>query len=204
MYVRTTYATGDPAKLDDVTEAISTEGRRLLAEQPGYRGMGLFVDRELGKLLVGSWWEDEESRQASDERLRERRAELIAPFAGTVATDNWEAAVASPPEGLEPGAWFRLTRLEFEPRDADLLVETFRNTVLPRLRDLPGFAGTSLLIDRAKGRATVGAFYTDRQALAASRSAAAAVRAEATSQARVITRSIEEFEVVLAQVTRPS
>ncbi|MBT2489209.1 hypothetical protein J7E96_11885 [Streptomyces sp. ISL-96] len=204
MYVRTTYATGDPAKLDSVADALSTEAPRLLSERPGYRGMGLFVDRELGKLLVGSWWEDEESRRTSDEALRERRAELIAPFAHSVATDNWEAAVVSRPEALEPGAWFRLVRLEFEPPDADLLVETFRDTALPKLRGIPGFAGGSLLIDRAKGRATVGAFYTDRNALAASRSAVAAVRAEATAKARVITRSIEEFEVVLTQVIRPS
>lgn len=204
MYVRTTYATGDPAKLDSVVDAIGSEGRRLLSEQPGYRGMGLFVDRELGKLLVGSWWEDEASREASDERLRERRAELISPFTKSVATDNWEAAVASRPEELKPGAGFRLIRLEFEPPDADLLVETFRNAVLPKLHGIPGFAGTSLLIDRAKGRASVGAFYTDRDALVASRSAAAAVRAEATARARVITRSIEEFEVVLVDVVKPA
>ncbi|OEJ25210.1 hypothetical protein BGM19_24180 [Streptomyces agglomeratus] len=204
MYVRTMYATGDPAKLGGVADALATEGRRLLSEQPGYRGMGLFVDRELGKLMVGSWWDDEASRQASDERLRERRAEMVAPFARTVAIDNWEAAVASPPQGLQPGAWFRLVRMEFEPADADRLVEAFRDTAMPKLRNIPGFVGGSLLIDRATGRATVGAFYADRQKLVDSRSAVAAVREEATAQANVITRSIEEFEVVLAQVNMPS
>ncbi|MGW7196944.1 antibiotic biosynthesis monooxygenase [Streptomyces chryseus] len=200
MYVRTTYATGDPARLDGVAEAVSTEGRRLLSEEPGYRGMGLFVDRELGKLLVGSWWEDEESLRASDDHLRERRAELLAPFAGTVATDHWEAAVVSPPESLGPRAGFRLVRLEFDPADTDLLVETFREAALPGLRKIPGFAGVSLLVDRAGGRASVGAFYADREALAASRGAVAAVREKATAQARVTTRSIEEFEVLVARV----
>ncbi|MGW7054928.1 antibiotic biosynthesis monooxygenase [Streptomyces sp. NPDC054887] len=204
MYVRTTYATGDPAKLDGVAEAIGTEGRRLLSEEPGYRGMGLFVDRELGKLLVGSWWEDEASLRASDDHLRERRAELIAPFARTVATDSWEAAVVSPPESLGPGAGFRLVRLEFDPADTDRLVETFRDSALPGLRRIPGFAGVSLLVDRAGGRASVGAMYTDREAMAAARGAVAAVREEATSQARVITRSIEEFEVLAARTVRPS
>ncbi|MGX1881026.1 antibiotic biosynthesis monooxygenase [Streptomyces sp. NPDC055287] len=204
MYVRTIYATGDPAKLDGVADTLSTEGHRLVSEQPGYRGMGLFVDREIGKLVVGSWWEDEASRQASDERLRERRAEMVAPFARTVAIDNWEAAVVSRPDTVEPGMWFRLVRLEFEPADADRLVETFRDTALPKLRNITGFSGSSLLIDRPQGRATVGAFYADRDALVASRSAVAAVREEATSQARVITRSVEELEVVLVHVVRPS
>ncbi|MFD9502003.1 hypothetical protein [Streptomyces sp. NPDC060035] len=204
MYVRTIYATGDPAELDGVADALSTEGRTLLSEQPGYRGMGLFVDRELGKLLVGSWWDNEKSREASDDRLRERRAELLAPFAQTVAVDNWEAAVARRAKGLGPGAWFRLVRLEVEPSDVDLLVETFQNTALPKLQSIPGLEGTSLLLDRAKGRAAVGVLYTDRNTLAASRSSVAAVRGEATARARVTTRSLEEFEVVLATVVSPS
>lgn len=204
MYVRTIYATGDPAELDGAADALSTEGRAMVSELPGYRGMGLFVDRELGKLLVGSWWEDEQSRHDSDERLRKRRAELLAPFARTVAVDNWEAAVARRAKDLGPGAWFRLVRMEAEPSDVDQLVETFQNTALPKLQSIPGLEGTSLLIDRAKGRAAVGVLYTDRDTLTASRSSVAAVRGEATAKARVTTRSLEEFEVVLATVTAPS
>ncbi|WP_274564612.1 hypothetical protein [Streptomyces spiramyceticus] len=204
MYVRTIYATGDPAELDGAVEALSTEGRRLLSEQPGYRGMGLFVDRELGKLVAGTWWEDEKAEQASDDRLRERRAELLAPFARTVAVDTWEAAVARRPAALGSGAWFRLLRLEFEPSDADLLVDTFEKTGLPKLETIRGFEGASLLIDRAKGRATVGALWTDHNTLAASRAAVAGIRGEATAKARVITRSLEEFEVVFVAPVSPA
>ncbi|MCX4819131.1 hypothetical protein OG883_04280 [Streptomyces sp. NBC_01142] len=204
MYVRTIYVTGDPAQLDGAADAIRTEGRQLLSDQPGYRGTGLFVDRELGKLLVGSWWEDEKSRQDSDHSLRERRVELLAPFAQTVTIDNWEAAVAHRAEALGPGASFRWVRMEVEPSDVDLLVETFRNTTLPKLRTIPGLAGTSLLIDRTKGRAAVGVLYTDHHALAASRGAVAALRGEANAKARVTTRSLEEFEVVLATAVPPS
>jgi len=57
MFVRTLCATGDPAELDGAIEALSTEGRRLLSEQPGFRGFGLVVDRELGKLATATWWE---------------------------------------------------------------------------------------------------------------------------------------------------
>jgi heme-degrading monooxygenase HmoA len=198
MYVRSIYATGDPAKLDGVAEALRTEGRELLSAQPGFRGMGLFVDRELGKLLVGSWWEDEASRQSSFENLSKPRAELMAPFALTMTVDNWEAAVARRAEDLGPGAGFRLVRMDVEPADIDLLVETFRNTSLPKVQKIPGLAGISLLIDRDRGRAAVGALYTDRDTLMASRGAVAAVRGEATTKARATTSSLEEFEVLLA------
>ncbi|WP_405762400.1 antibiotic biosynthesis monooxygenase [Streptomyces sp. NBC_00045] len=198
MYVRSIYATGDPAELDGVAEELRTEGRELLSAQPGFRGMGVFVDREIGKLLVGSWWEDEASRQASYENLSERRAEMMAPFAQTMTVDNWEAAVARRADTLGPGAVFRLVRIDVEPSGIDLLVDTFRDTSLPGVQKIPGLAGLSLLIDRGRGRAAIGALYTDRDALTASRGAVAAVRGEITAKARVSTSSVEEFEVVLA------
>ncbi|MER5204524.1 antibiotic biosynthesis monooxygenase [Streptomyces sp. NPDC002825] len=198
MYVRSIYATGDPAALDGVAEALRTEGRELLSSQPGYRGMGLFVDRELGKLLVGSWWEDEASRQASFEALSKRREELFSPFARTTAIDNWEAPVARRAEDLGPGAGFRLVRMDVEPADVDLLVDTFRDTALPKVQKVPGLSGISLLVDRDRGRAAVGALYADRDALVASRGAIAAIRGEATKTARATTQSLEEFDVVLA------
>ena len=113
--------------------------------------------------------------------------------------DNWEAAVARRPrKTLGPGAGFRLTRLEFAPSDADLLVEMFEHTVLPRIESIPGFAGASLFIDRGRGRATVGALYNDRKALAASRGTVGSVRAETLPKAHVMLRSLEEFDVVTA------
>ncbi|MEU3687283.1 antibiotic biosynthesis monooxygenase [Streptomyces narbonensis] len=198
MYVRSIYATGDPAELGGVTEALRTDGRALLSAQPGFRGMGLFADRELGKLLVGSWWEDEASRQASYEKLSKQRVEMMAPFAQTVTVDNWEAPIARRAEELGPGAGFRLVRMDVEPSDIDPLVDMFRDTSLPKVQKIPGLAGISLLVDRDRGRAAVGALYTDRDALVASRGAVAAIRGEATAKARVTTSSLEEFEVILA------
>ncbi|MEU6882109.1 hypothetical protein [Streptomyces sp. NPDC046712] len=202
--MRTLYVTGDPAKIDGAVDAIASDGRAMVSEQPGFRGFGLFVDRELGKLLTGTWWEDEKSRNDSDEQLRERRAALLAPFAQTVAVDNWEAAVVRPPQSVGPGARFRLVRMELDPADVDLLVDTFRDVALPRIDAMPGFLGGSLFVDRAKGRASVGAIWSDRDALAASRSGVAAIRGEATATARVTTRSLEEFDVVFAGVNPPS
>lgn len=50
MYVRTIYATGDPAKLDGAIDGLSTDGRKLPAEQPGCRGMGCSLD--LGRIVA--------------------------------------------------------------------------------------------------------------------------------------------------------
>ncbi|QGV79167.1 hypothetical protein [Streptomyces ficellus] len=205
MFVRTTYATGDPAKLDGAVRALTTEGREQLAAEPGYRGAGLFMDRETGKLMTGTWWEDEEALRGSADRMSEVRARMLSGFAATVTVDNWEAVVGARPEG-PPGedARFRLTRLEFAPADAGLLVDAFQNDALPRLRGLPGYLGGSLLIDRSGGRAMAGAIHADGDALAASRGPAAEVRGAATGKARATVRALEEFRVAMLETRPPS
>ncbi|MEU0335869.1 hypothetical protein [Streptomyces sp. NPDC006193] len=200
MFVRTVYATGDPALLDTAVRSLNNEGRDLLEERPGYRGAGVFADRELGKLLAVSWWDSEEAQRNSDEVMRERRGALLEPFAGTVAVAVYEAAVVHHVRHPRQGGGLRVTRLEFDPPDGDLVVDAFRAAVVPRAESLPGLARTSLLVDRGRGRALAGALFTDRTSLAASRAAMAGARHEATAKAHVDVVGLEEFEVVYADV----
>jgi heme-degrading monooxygenase HmoA len=198
MYVRTTYATGDPAKIAGALDAISAEAPKLLADQPGYRGFRLFADRELGKLAMGSWWETAEAQRSSDERMREGREQLLASFAVTVTTDVWEAAAFAAPRA-QAGAGLRLGRLEFDPARVDQAIEAFRQA-LPRFQAIPGNVGVAMLIDRARGRAAAGTLWADRAALAASRAAQAAVRSEGIRAGGFRLLSLEEFELVLADL----
>ncbi|MGZ0234260.1 hypothetical protein [Streptomyces sp. CPS1] len=198
MFVRTVYATGDPARLDSALRALDSQGRDLLEERPGYRGAGVFVDRELGKLLTLSWWESEEAQANSDEVMRERRPALLEPFAASVAVEHyWAAVYHALPRPVVDGA-LRVARLEFDPRDADLLADTFHTTALPRLENVPGLARAALLLDRERGRGLAGTLFTDRHALAASRAAQAAVRHEGAAKAHVSVVALEEFDVVHA------
>ncbi|KQV11930.1 hypothetical protein ASC99_35745 [Kitasatospora sp. Root107] len=194
MYTRTTYATGDPAAIDETLGALRAEAVDLLSAQRGYRGFGLFADRQVGKIMMGSWWESEQARQDSDEQLRDRRAALLAPFAGTVTTDNWEAAALVPPGAAGQGNGFRMTRFDFDPGRVDQVIETVRDRVLPGLQQVNGFVTGALFVNRAGGRGSVGAIFTD---LAASRGPQAALRARGVADAGVTLRSLEEFEVVL-------
>ncbi|MFC5213067.1 hypothetical protein [Streptomyces coerulescens] len=200
MFVRAIYTTGDPTKIDTAIRAMNTEGRDLLEDRPGYRGASVFVDRTLGKLLAASWWETERARQNSDEVLRERRAAMLDPFAGTLSVDNYEAVVFHQARQPQAGGGLRLTRLEFDPMDTDLLADTFRATVVPRLETLQGLARASLLVDRERGRGMVGVVFVDQPSLAASRSGQAAARHEGAAKAHVTVTGLEEFEVVFTDV----
>ncbi|MFE9448505.1 hypothetical protein [Streptomyces sp. NPDC006739] len=200
MFVRSVYVTGDPTKIDSALRALNSEGRDLLEDRPGYRGAGVFVDRELGKLLAISWWDSRHARRNSDEVMRERRPALLEPFAGTVSVENYEVPVFHAAQHPRVGGGLRLTRLDFDPADADLLADTFRATVVPRLETFSGFARTVLFVDRERGRGMVGVLFVDRDSLAASRAGQAAARRGGADKAQVTVTGLEEFEVVHADV----
>ncbi|MFF4379702.1 hypothetical protein [Kitasatospora sp. NPDC001547] len=197
MFVRTGYFTGDPARLGRTLDGFSAEAVGLLSGEHGYRGYGLFANRELGVFTMGSWWDTAQAERDSDAKLGARRGELLAPFAGTAAVDVWEAAAFAPPGEGGPGARFRLVRAEFDPSSADRLVAAFREQALPNLERMDGFVGGALLIQRDRGRASVGTIFQDEATFAASRSPQAEARSRVTAAVGVTVRSLEEFEVVL-------
>lgn len=200
MFVRTVYVTGDPAKAEAAIRVLNNEGRELLEERPEYRGADVVVDRELGKLLAVSWWGSEAARRNSDQVMRERRGPLLEPFAGTVAVENYEAAVFHSVQPPRAGGGMRSTRVEFAPADTDLFVETFRSSAIPRLEAVPGFARCCLFVDRQRGRGMVGSLYVDHASMAASRAGQAAARSADAAKAHVTVVGLEEFEVVHADV----
>lgn len=200
MYARTLYSTGDPAKIDAAVDRLVAEGPALLADLPGYRGLGIFADRQLGKILSGSWWETEQAREDSNEAIMAWRADVVERFAATMALDNVEVMAFERREKPGPGACMRMTRLELDPADSELLADTFRSTTLPRLDSLPGMIGAALFLDPPRGRGSVSVLFRDRDALAASRGAQAAARSDAVAKAHTTVRSLEEFEVVYADI----
>lgn len=203
MFVRTLYITTDPADVDRTTDAIAKAVPGMLYDQEGYHGFGMFADRTVGKVLTGSWWDSEQAERHSDEQLRDRRNEMLAPLVSTVATLGMEAVAFSRPASAGSGG-FRLQRMMFDPSHAELLISTFTEMGLPRLKELDGFQGASMLMDRKRGMASVGVVFQDMDTLAASRGDQAALRKAAL--ARVPSAqlfALEELEVVDLEVPTP-
>jgi heme-degrading monooxygenase HmoA len=196
MYVRTMYITADPPDVGPALDVIAKEGPGMLAEQEGYQGIGVFTDRTVGKILVGSWWDSEQAMKDSDERLRDRRTQMLAPFVSTIAVMGFEAAVYVRPSPATRGG-FRMHRLAFDPPMADQLVQLFQEKGLPRLQQLDGFSGCSLLIDRNRGMASVGVVFKDMASMEATRGEQAKIRHEALSGLNWVQLiALEELEVV--------
>ncbi|MEY9891710.1 heme-degrading monooxygenase HmoA [Catenulispora sp. MAP5-51] len=197
MFVRSLYITTDPADVGPALDVIAKAVPGMMAEQPGFDGIGVFADRTLGKILTGSWWETEQALKDSDESLRDRRTEMLSRFVSTITTMNLEAAVFTRPAPASSGG-FRLQRMAFAPDHADKLVKAFKEVGLPQLQELDGFQGASLLLERNLGMGGVSVIFQDMDALAASRGPQAAIRKAAFEQIKegVQLIALEEFEVV--------
>lgn len=204
MFVRTLYITADPAEVGSALDTITKAVPGMFADQSGFQGFGLFADRTLGKIITGSWWESEQALKDSDDKLRERRMEMLEPLISTLAMANLEAVAYSRPASASSGG-FRLQRMMFDPAQADRLKETFQETGLPRFQAIDGFQGASLLMDRTHGMASVGVIYRDMDALAASRGAQAEIRKAAYQRMQGVAQliSLEEFEVVELDIPTP-
>jgi hypothetical protein len=199
MYARTVYAVGDPAQIEHSLEGLSTEAPKLLADSPGFRAFGLFADRELGKIAMASWWETEHDRANSDAHLAQRRTELLTPFADSLLVGEAEVAAFADTAELTSARAFRLGRFMVDPSRIDELVTLFRDVGLPRNQEMPNFCGSAMLIDRERGVGSVGTLFTDRSALAASRTMQSLSRREAVKRTRIQVMCLEEFEVVLME-----
>jgi heme-degrading monooxygenase HmoA len=200
MYARTTYACGDPAKIEASLEGLRTEAPKLLADSPGYRSFGLFADREQGKIMMSSWWETERDRAGSDAHLGQRRTELLTPFADTITIDNHEVAVFAPTPQISTAEALRMGRFEVDPTRIDDVVNLFKEVGLPRIERLPGFAAAAMFVDRARGFGRLGTLFTDRATLAASRAPQSAARKEAAERTGMRLICLEEFDVVLVEI----
>jgi heme-degrading monooxygenase HmoA len=200
MFVRTMYITADPQNVGPALDVLAKETPGMLAEQEGYQGLGVFADRTVGKILAGSWWDSEQAMKNSDEQMRDRRKQMLAPLVSTIAVMGFEAAAYIRPQSTTTGG-FRTHRLAFDPSRADELVGLFNEKGLARFQEIDGFAGCSLLLDRARGMASVGVVYRDMAALEASRAEQAKIRHDAlTPLDWVHLTALEEMEVVDLEV----
>ena len=73
---------------------------------------------------------------------------------------------------------------------------------VPWLADTEGFCSTLLFIDRSSGRSMVETVWRDPETLAASRSAAAAIRVDTVRATNCVIRSVEEYQLVFSSARK--
>lgn len=103
---------------------------------------------------------------------------------------------------LPAGAGARLTRMDVAPSKVEDAVEIFGDTAVPWLAEDEGSLRVLFLVDRDSGRAISETVWRDAQALARSRSAAAAIRVEAAASAGCVIRAVGEYTMAFSSARK--
>lgn len=94
MHARVTSLSGSP---DGVDAGIADFNERIVpfTHEQGGKGGILLVDRQTGRALAITLWEDEQALSASDARANELRANVAEEMQATVqpTVDRYEVAV---------------------------------------------------------------------------------------------------------------
>ena len=196
MHMRLNMITADPQKLGDSIKYIEAEVRPMVDSQPGSLGTALYTNPEPGLAILESFWASDAAMIASEHHLGPTRREAVERAAGTVCVERYQVPVFELEAPVRGGAGLRLTRMDFEPAAVEDAVEVYGDTAVPWLADTEGFCSTLLLVDDQTGHAISETLWRNSEALAATRSVAAAVRAQTVAETGCVIRAVEEYGLV--------
>jgi hypothetical protein len=196
--------TADPLRLAEVLKFIETDVRPETENRQGSLGMSLYANPDVGTAVLESFWATREMLLLNENKGLPDFRDALRHAAGTVRVERYRVPVFEWDwEGpLDPRAGLRLTRVEIDPSQADDAVEAYGDTVVPALAETEGFVGSLLLAGQGTGQLISEAIWRNPQALAASRSAAAAARVAMVESAGGVIRAVEEYGLVFNSARR--
>ena len=203
MYARSTTIQSSPGSLDGAIAYMRDEVWPQMQQMEGCVGLSMMCDRETGRCIATTAWQDQESMRASAERVDPMRDHMIERFGGgEPEVQEWEVAVLHREHPAGDGACARTTWVRTGPGRIDQLLDVYRSTVMPRIQAMPGFCSLSMLIDRDSGRGVGSASFDSRASLEASRQQARDIRESVTAQG-VDILDVAEMDLVLAHLRVP-
>ncbi len=98
MYARLTTIEGAPDKMDEATRHVQEQTLPQLQQMDGFKGFVALGDRNSGRLVGVTFWEDEEALQATEQEASGVRSGAAEAVGGTVANvEQYEVVVFEAP-----------------------------------------------------------------------------------------------------------
>jgi quinol monooxygenase YgiN len=203
MYARSTTIRGNPQQMDDGIAYTRDSVMPAVLQIDGCVGLSMLCDREDGRCIVTTAWEDHDAMMNSRESVRPIRERAAEVFQGRPEVNEWEIAILHRMHETPEGGCARITWTEGDAGDLDRMVEDLKTGVIPRFDEMDGFCSLSMLIDRETGRAVMAASYENRAALDAAGGQVQAMRDEFMLRMNRQVTEIAVMEVVLAHLRVP-
>ncbi|SDC72771.1 hypothetical protein SAMN05660690_2302 [Geodermatophilus telluris] len=205
MYARSTTIRAGSGSLDDAIAYMRDEVWPAMQDMAGCVGLSMMCDRETGRCIATSAWEDQQAMWASADRIHPMREHLVQHFGASddMEVQEWEIAVLHREHAAAEGACARITWTRGEPGRADQLLDMYRSSLMPRIQEMPGFCSLSMLVDRDSARAVGTVVLDGREHLEQTREQARMLREEGVRILGVDVLDVAEMDLVLAHLRVP-
>ena len=203
MYARSTTVRGNPQSLDDAITYLRDKVMPAIQALDGYVGLSMLCDRDSGRSIATTAWENEEAMHNSEGPLHELRHRYAEVLGGQPEVQEWEIAVLHRQHHAPDGACCRVIWARGDPAEEERVTDAFRMTMLSRMEDLPGFCSVSMLVDRDTGRSATAVVYESREAMQRAAEMGRPMREEFSRQMGEQITEVAEFDLVLAHLRVP-
>ena len=195
MYARVAVFEGrDMTGADDLIAKVRGQSDSI----PGLQGFLMLIDRDQGTALGITLFPTEQAIDAAEPAFDQMAAAIPEDQRGRrVSVGRYEVLMLEGGTGAKAA---RLSTLQGPPEQIDAGTRRAIEDVIPRVRELDGFAGVISLGDRTTGTTKLVTLWTSADALAASTEAANALRQEAAESAEGTIAAVEQFEVAIVEL----
>lgn len=205
MIGRVNILQADPSKIDVGIAFIQDRVQPLVDSLPGSRGLGMWVNRETGDVVVNTVWEDRAALDASEGQVTEVRAEAARIVgATTVRVELGEPVVVWQAAPDQPGYWSRSVEMDVPKNRIDEAIALFRDEMLAKVQQIPGVNTVVYSANRDTGHTMLNVTYRSRAELEASRETGDKLRAGVVSRLGAGEPEVREMETTIVGIRGPA
>ena len=206
LHAEVSRITGDPSRLSDAISYMANEARPAVERRPGSLGTSLFIEPVAGAMEFESFWGSEGLLVDNEDVIAACLGEAALRAGGTVIRERYGVVVFEREAPWRGGQGVRVTRMNVDPSqlsNVEDAVAWYGDTVVPVVADASGFCAALLYADWASGRLISETVWQDPDALASSRSTAAAGEAAAVEALKGVIAATGEYRLVFSSA-RPA
>ena len=204
MYARSTSIRGNLSNLDAGIAYVRDEVMPSVQKAEGCVGLSMLTDGESGRCIVATSWVDEEAMRATATEDRTVQHRLLHTLGGEHAdVQEWEIPVLHRERPAGDGAGAQVTWARIPTNHVDDLLAAYRENLMPRLVELPGFCSLSLMVDRRRGQTVSLTSFENRDAAGLVRKHARTLREQFAQAMGAKIVDVAEMDLVLAHLHVP-
>lgn len=202
MHCRLVEATILADRMETAVDNLKTNSVPRLNELPGFRGAYWMADRTAGKMYTATFYDSQESLEASRDQFAQIRTEGMAASGAQFDRATEFEVVANTGEKVSTTATHaRVTRTKNDPGRFDEAAGAIKSTVIPETQVMKGCQGGFWLADRESGEGFGATLWDSADSMQATSAPGDEMRARVTASIGSQVTGVLLLEIVVRAET---